>query len=122
MTQNVEKQPAKSVEAKSVHAESVETIDVEPSWGERLLSVEHWLRFVFMVLFAIIVSIAGYVMMALVLLQFLLSLITGEANDNLREFGGRLSQYIYQILRFLTYNSQDKPFPFADWPDAEKEN
>lgn len=114
MTMKTEKEP------KQVEAESVETIDVEPNWSERLLSADHWLRFVFMVLFAIILGVASYVIAALVLLQFVWALVTGEGNDKLREFGSSLSQYIYQMLRFLTYNSEDKPFPFADWPESEK--
>ena len=92
----------------------------EPSWSDRLLSAEHWLRFAFMVLFAIILGVASYVMAVLVILQFFWALIAGEGNDKLREFGSSLSQFIYQALRFLTYNSNDKPFPFSDWPDSEQ--
>lgn len=91
----------------------------EPTWAQRLLSADHWLRFAFMVLFAIILGVVSYVMTALVIVQFIWALIAGEGNDKLREFGSSLSQYIYQMLRFLTYNTEDKPFPFADWPDAE---
>ena len=29
-------------------------------------------------------------------------------------------KFIYQNLQFLTYNSEQKPFPFADWPEADK--
>jgi hypothetical protein len=89
----------------------------EISWSERLLSADHWLRFVFMILFAIILSVAGYIMGALVLLQFFWALITGEANEKLKRFGSSLSQFIFQALRFLTYNTEEKPFPFADWPE-----
>lgn len=104
---------------KEIEAESVETVDVEPSMKERLLSTDHWLRFVFMLLFAVILSVSGYVFFVLVVVQFLWALITGESNSKLREFGCNLSLYIYQILRFLTYNSEDKPFPFSDWPDED---
>jgi hypothetical protein len=104
-----------------VEGEVVEN-DQDKSWSERLLSAEHWLRFVFMVLFAIILSVAGYIMGLLVFLQFLWALITGEANQQLRNFGSSLSQYIFQALKFLTYNTEDKPFPFADWPDAESDS
>jgi hypothetical protein len=106
------------VEAEAVEAEIVD--DKEPTWSERLLSVDHWLRFVFMVLFAIILGVAGYVISILVIIQFIWALVTGEGNDNLRAFGSSLSQYIYQMLRFLTYNTEEKPFPFADWPESEK--
>ena len=52
--------------------------------------------------------------------QFIFSLITGEDNINLRKFGHSLSIYIFDTLKFLTYASEEKPFPFADWPLADQ--
>ncbi len=107
----------KTIDDERVEAEIVETI--EPTWKERLLSVEHWLRFAFMMLFILILSVVSYLIITLVILQFLWSLITGEANDKLRDFGSSGARFIHQVLRFLTYNTDDKPFPFADWPEPE---
>jgi len=87
-----------------------------------LLSSRHWLRLVFMLLFAALLQIAGIVMWVLVILQFLFSLISGQDNRNLRELGSSLSRYIYQTLKFLTYNSEEKPFPFSDWPSSAETN
>jgi len=87
-------------------------------WKEKVLSADHWLRFVFMVLFAGIACVASYVVAVLIIIQFIFALFTGNSNDRLRSFGASLSQYIFQILSFLTYNSEDKPFPFADWPEV----
>lgn len=85
-----------------------------------LTSGRHWLRLLFMVLFALILYVAAFVMAAVVVLQFLFSLITGQDNRNLRRFGQSLAQYIYQTLCFLTYSREDKPFPFDDWPSEEQ--
>jgi len=82
-----------------------------------LLSGKHWLRLVFMLLFGGILQLATLLMWVLVTLQFLFSLVTGKDNDQLRRFGGSLSIFIYQSLMFLTYNREDKPFPFSDWPE-----
>jgi hypothetical protein len=84
-----------------------------------LLSSKHWLRLLFMILFALLLQVVSFIMGALVILQFLFSLITGQDNINLRKFGSSLSTYIYQTLKFLTYNSEEKPFPFSDWPAPE---
>lgn len=84
-----------------------------------LLSSTHWLRLVFMVLFAVILQVAAAVMWVVVILQFLFSLFTGQNNDNLREFGHSLSVFIYQTWQFLSYNSEEKPYPFQDWPDSK---
>lgn len=87
----------------------------------RLLSAEHWLRGMFMALFLMIACVAGYVVFVLVIVQFLFVLCTGEGEERLRGLGHSLSQYFFQIFRFLTYNSDEKPFPFADWPSTDQE-
>ena len=81
-----------------------------------LTSSKHWLRLVFMLLFALVLQVASLVMWVLVAVQFVFSLITGEDNQHLRRFGHSLSTYIYEVLKFLCYSSEEKPFPFADWP------
>lgn len=86
-----------------------------------LLSSKHWLRLLFMVLFALLFQVATLVMWVLVVLQFLFSLITGRDNRNLRAFGASLSTYIHQTLKFLTYVSDEKPFPFSDWPSEDED-
>lgn len=83
-----------------------------------LTSSKHWLRLVFMLLFAAILQLASIVMWVLVILQFVFSLVTGQDNEHLRRFGYSLSTYIYDVLKFLSYSSEEKPFPFADWPSA----
>jgi len=84
-----------------------------------VLSPKHWLRMVFMLLFGFVVNIALFVMWAVAVLQFVFSLISGKDNDKLRALGSSLSTYFNQIFRFITYNTEDKPFPFADWPEPE---
>lgn len=86
-----------------------------------LTSSKHWLRLVFMLLFAAILHVASFVMWVLVIAQFIFSLVTGEDNANLRKFGHSLSIYIFATLKFLTYASEEKPFPFADWPVVDQE-
>jgi len=87
---------------------------------EHLKSRGTWLRLAFMVLFAFILYVAKFVLLAVAVLQIIAALFTGEPNARLTRFGESLSQFIYQIARFLTYNSDDMPFPFADWPDATR--
>jgi hypothetical protein len=86
-----------------------------------ITSGKHWLRLVFMLLFAAVLQLASIVMWVLVVAQFLFSLITGDDNPHLRRFGQSLSTYIYDVLKFLCYSSEEKPFPFADWPASDIE-
>ena len=85
-----------------------------------ITSGEHWLRLVYMLLFAVLLYVAGMVMGVVIILQFLFALLTGGNNGNLRHFGQVLSLYIYDCLSFLTYNTEQKPFPFDDWPTANR--
>ena len=84
-----------------------------------LTSGNQWMRLLYMVLFAFLLEIAGLVMLAVVVLQFLFSIFTGIPNDNLRRLGDQIASYIFQTLQFLIYNTEDKPFPFAEWPESD---
>jgi len=75
-----------------------------------------WLRVLFMAGFVLALYVAGVILMVITLAQILFSLITGTDNANLRHLGSSLTNYVSQILEFLTYNSHDKPFPFAAFP------
>ncbi len=86
-----------------------------------LTSSRHWLRLLFMLVFAAVLQVASIVMWMLVIAQFIFSLITGEDNSQLRKFGHELSVYIFDTLKFLTYASEEKPFPFADWPLVDED-
>ena len=89
---------------------------------QNLTSTNQWLRLVYMVLFAVLLEIAGFVMLAVVIAQFLFAIFTGSANDNLRRLGDQIASYIYQTLQFLIYNTEEKPFPFSEWPESEEED
>ena len=75
-----------------------------------------WLRGLFMLLFAVIFNIAEILLGVIVVFQFLHVLVTGAPMPRLVGFGESVGRFIYQILRYLTFNTEDRPFPFADWP------
>ncbi|WP_444943728.1 DUF4389 domain-containing protein [Microbulbifer sp. ZKSA006] len=87
-----------------------------------LTSGNQWVRLIYMVLFAVCLQVAAWLLMAVVILQFLFSIINGKPNDNLRRFGDQLSSYVYQAIQFLIYNSDEKPFPFSEWPESDVED
>ena len=75
-----------------------------------------WLRGLFMLLFVAIYHLAAGVIAAVAVVQFVVALFNGSPNPRLSEFGEQLARYFYQIARFLTFRSDDKPWPFMDWP------
>ena len=74
-----------------------------------------WIRFIHMIVLAIAFNIAELVIGAVVVFQFLSKLITGNANENIKAFGAQNGLYLCCIVRFLTFETEDKPFPFAPW-------
>lgn len=75
-----------------------------------------WLRGVFMILFGILYSLAGTVLFVLAVLQFIFVLLGSAPNTRLLAFGRSLGSYVQQIVNFQSFNTEDKPFPFSDWP------
>ena len=87
---------------------------------ENIKSRSTWTRFLYMVLSYIFVSLAGMVGSVIILLGFLMVLFTGEVNRELRGVGQSIAAYIYENIRFLTFNTDERPFPFGGkWPTAE---
>lgn len=78
-------------------------------------SKKTWSRFFFMIIFALIYCLAEMVVFAVIVLQALNQLWTGKKNQYLLEFGQGLCLYFYDIFQYLTYNTENKPFPFASW-------
>jgi hypothetical protein len=79
---------------------------------------ETWVRLLYVLLFVILYGVAEAVLGVIVIVQFGFKLITHETNDNLLNFSTGLNKYIYKILQFMTFNSNEKPFPFSDWPGS----
>jgi hypothetical protein len=84
-----------------------------------LLHLETWIRIGYIAFFLFLLSIGSSVVFFLVLLQAISVLLTGRDNEKLREFGQSLSQWVFEAVLFATYNTEQRPFPFSDWPRAE---
>ncbi|MEN1833960.1 DUF4389 domain-containing protein [Pseudomonas lijiangensis] len=74
------------------------------------------LRILWMLLFVIAWQVAEIVLAGVVLVQLVYRLIYGAPSGSLMNFGDSLSQFLAQIGRFGTFHSDQKPWPFADWP------
>ncbi len=86
-------------------------------FGENLKSRSTWIRLLFMLIVIALLAVSRLVVFPVVALQFLWVLFTAEANERLTAFGHSLALYTCEIIDYLTYNTDDKPFPFDnDWP------
>ncbi len=88
---------------------------------DNLKKTSSWVRLLFMVAFAVVLYIVLIpVVIVLTIAQALFAILKGEANPNLRYFGMAIEEYVGQIIRFLAYNSEQKPFPFSDFPKIDE--
>lgn len=78
-----------------------------------------WQRLFFMLLFAVIFNIVEFIVFAVAVVQFLIRLTTGAVNTELQALGPRLGQYLQQIVAFETFNTEQRPYPFAPFPESE---
>jgi len=85
---------------------------------ENIKDKNNWQRLLFMLLFGVFYSITEIVLLIVIVFQFLARLTTASTNARALSFGAQLSTYIYQIFMYLTYNSEERPYPFANWPTA----
>lgn len=74
------------------------------------------LRLVWMLVFFCVWQLAEVLLLLVVLAQIGLRLLNGKTNTDLQSFGDSLSQYLYQIGRFGTFATEQKPWPLSDWP------
>ncbi len=86
--------------------------------GETARPREVWKRGLFMLLFAIAFGVGQFVLNVTAVVQFLWLLFASEPNQFLVRFGRSLSAWLADTARFMTCASDDKPFPWQQWPDA----
>ena len=98
------------------HAES-ETISGPSDLEKNVKSRSTWMRLVFMLISLALLAVSRVVTAAVVVIQFFTALITGKPNQKLKSWGHSLAIYSYEVVDYVTFNSDTRPFPFdADWP------
>lgn len=98
---------------KSERPERSERSDLE----KNVLARSTWIRLLFMIVFAFLYGLSRLVTAAVVVIQFFHVLFAGDTNDQLKKFGHSLAIYSFEIVDYMTFNTETKPFPLgSDWP------
>jgi pyruvate/2-oxoglutarate dehydrogenase complex dihydrolipoamide acyltransferase (E2) component len=95
-------------------------IYVEKDFRDHIAEPGSWLRLLYMILFGIVFEVGKFVGLVVAVVQFLFKLIAGQPHPALQTFGFSLSEYYRQIIAFETFRSDDRPYPWADWPVEAK--
>jgi hypothetical protein len=66
--------------------------------------------------YAILAWLAFWFLLVLSALQFIVLLVTGRVNPELRSFNLGLLQYLMELFAFISFARDDRPFPFGPFP------
>jgi hypothetical protein len=89
---------------------------MDPNVKENVKNVDTWMRGLFIIIFGVIFYFLIGIIWLLVIFQFFTKVITGNLNEQLEKFSGGLTQYALQILDYVTFQSETRPFPFSPLP------
>ncbi len=78
-----------------------------------------WMRGLFMLLMGFAFQVCGTVLCIVTVIQFVIMLISDTPNIRLASFGRSMGSYFQQIVNFLTFATEEMPFPFSEWPVGE---
>ena len=76
------------------------------------------IRLLYTLLFPPIYGICNFLVLLTTLFQFALLPITLKHSEPVRSFANRVISYEYRIWRYVSLNSSQRPFPFAEFPPA----
>jgi hypothetical protein len=88
---------------------------------ENVKNVDVWIRGLFIIIFGVILYFLFGIIWLLVIFQFLTKVFTGDLNEQLSKFSMSLTRYAFQILNYITFQSEQRPFPFSPWPESNVE-
>ena len=92
---------------------------MDPNVKENVKNVDTWMRGLFIIIFGVIFYFLIGIIWLLVIFQFVTKVITGNLNEQLEKFSSGLTQYALQILDYVTFQSETRPFPFSSFPGAK---
>ena len=77
------------------------------------------IRLVYITFFYLLYSMTDIVLLVITLVQSVLNIFASQPSQTLTAFGANLGLYVNQIANYLSYQSNEKPFPFSEWPNIE---
>lgn len=75
-----------------------------------------WTRLFYAIGFAVLGWFVFWFVLLLGLLQFIVTAVSGRVNEELKSFSLSLVQYLWELLAFVTFVRDEKPFPLGPFP------
>lgn len=92
--------------------------DEYTEWFSGARSRDYWLRGALMVLFYVILWLVRFVVLVLAAFQFGAAIVVGRPNERVKPFASQLATYMQELVAFVTWASEHRPYPLSPWPGA----
>lgn len=63
--------------------------------------------------FAVIAWVVFWIALFLGLIQWIVTAVSGDHDDQLKHWSRNLNQYLWEVLSFIVFAREEKPFPFG---------
>ena len=74
-------------------------------------------RVIYMAGYALLAYFTFWAVLILSGVQLVVKLVTQETNDDLLSLTRRLRKFLSHLVGYVSQETDDKPFPFGDFPD-----
>ncbi len=95
--------------------------DEYTEWFSGVRSGHYWIRGALMVLFYLVLWFVRFIVLALALFQFGSAIVVGRPNERVKPFARQLGAYMRQLVEFVTWASELRPYPLSPWPGETAE-
>lgn len=75
-------------------------------------------RALYILLYLIIGRFISMVLFVIAITQYIYSWLTGEPNEKILYFSEGLAEYTKQLVSYVGFNTDEKPWPVGEWPDV----
>ena len=77
-----------------------------------------FVRLLYSLGFAVLGWLAFWLLLVLATIQFIVLLITGRVNEELKTFNLNLLQYLWEVCAFIIFVRDEQPFPIGPFPKS----
>ena len=70
-------------------------------------------RLFYAIFFAVVAWFVFWVALFLGLVQWIVTAVSGDHDDTLKHWSRNLNQYLWEVLSFIVFAREERPFPFG---------
>ena len=74
------------------------------------------IRLLYTLLYVAIFEVVKTIVLLITIFEYFLLLITLRHNEPARSFANKVATYGYRLMRYVTLNENQRPFPFSEFP------